>query len=213
MTTMMGLERIVEVDVVPVADFAVPCMTLKTLYAVAATAYMMPNAAFSDSLSSALKPVLTLPAAVLLSYSHQGVLVLYQAIAPGDIFNASLLCTATPASSSFACDVRTCKFNLLEECQAADNVEFVVSGCVAHDGKAPVQLVLEIGPHGGACDVEKAADVSSLGQYGGAVCSFASGCDQAVLLMQKFHCCLGEITLSAGQHRHSPVRAVPWGSS
>ncbi|KAH7982716.1 hypothetical protein HPB52_006782 [Rhipicephalus sanguineus] len=177
MTTMMSSKRIEHVDVAPAPDFAGPCITPKTLNAVAAAAYIMPNGAFSGLLSTAPKPALAVPAAALLLVSHQGVLLLYRVMAAGDIFNASLLCSATPASSCFTCCVRAGKFNHPEECQAADNVEFVVSGGVAHDGKAPVQLVLEIGFHGGAYDVEKAADASGLGKCGGAVFLFASGCD------------------------------------
>ncbi|KAH7982713.1 hypothetical protein HPB52_006779 [Rhipicephalus sanguineus] len=111
---MMSSERIEDVGLAPVEDLAVPCVTPKTLNAVVATACIMPDGAFIG-IMSAPKMALTLPPAVLLFVSHQGVLVLYLAIAAGDIFNASMLCTATPASSSFTCDVRAGKVGSIDE--------------------------------------------------------------------------------------------------
>ncbi|KAL3208167.1 hypothetical protein MRX96_009749 [Rhipicephalus microplus] len=103
-TTMMGSERIKEVDVVPVLYLALSCMIFQIIDAVVAAAYIIPRSELSGSLSSAPNPATVLP-----SVSQRGVPVLYQAIAAGDILKSSLLCTATPASSFFACDVHTCK--------------------------------------------------------------------------------------------------------
>ncbi|KAH6946529.1 hypothetical protein HPB50_013792 [Hyalomma asiaticum] len=111
---MRSSERIQGVDVAPLPDLIVPYKTPKTLNAAEATASKMPKGALTGSLFSVPMMELTLPAAVVLFVSPQDRLLPYLIMAAGDVFSASLRCTATTTPSFFSSDVHADKVGSIQ---------------------------------------------------------------------------------------------------
>ncbi|KAH6946533.1 hypothetical protein HPB50_013796 [Hyalomma asiaticum] len=190
---MRSSERIQGVDLAPLPDLTAPYKTPKTLNAAEATASKIPKGALTGSLFSVPMMELTVPAAVVLFVSPQDQLLPYLIMAAGDVFSASMRCTATTTSpfsplmctqtrwapsrmnssrlsylvkSSSPCETVACVlFDDLQKAHATNDVEYIATRSVAQDEEKVAQLLVQLWFRGGTSDLEEVADAADFRQF------------------------------------------------